>query len=131
MRFFLLLSFLLLTVLVVAKPEAAPVPEPQSDIKEKLEGIGDLLNGETLRQIQSVLKHADQLLDDESTPITKNLLLTAGPVVTPELLKKVGTLLDNAGGLLTKEFVDQTKNLIAKAGKLLDTVDSLLGALGL
>ncbi|PGH08351.1 hypothetical protein GX51_01177 [Blastomyces parvus] len=158
MRFFILISFLLFAVFALANPEPVPAPEPQlGDINDRLKDIGELLSGEFLSQVQSVVRHVDDLLDDKSTKVTKNLLMTAGPAITPELLKKVSGLLDNGSKLLmiagpaitpellkkvsglldngskllTPDFVDQTKNLIKKAGKLLDTVDSLLGALGL
>ncbi|KLJ10354.1 hypothetical protein EMPG_14263 [Blastomyces silverae] len=133
MRFFVLISLLLFTVFAIANPEPAPAPDPQlgGDIGEKLQGIGEILSGEFLRQVQSVIRHVDELLDDKSTKATKNLLMTAGPAITPELLKKVSGLLDNGNKLLTPDFVDQTKNLIKKAGKLLDTVDALFEALGL
>ncbi|OAX83549.1 hypothetical protein ACJ72_02094 [Emergomyces africanus] len=137
MRLIGLISLLLFTVLVLANPEPAPVPAPApepklgDDIGEKLHGIGEILSGEFLRQVQSVVRHVDTLLDDKSTKVTKNLLMTAGPVITPELLKKVSGLLDNGSKLLSPDFIDQTKNLIKKASKLLDTVDALFEALGL
>ncbi|KAL2373145.1 hypothetical protein BDBG_05008 [Blastomyces gilchristii SLH14081] len=131
-RFFILISLLLFTVFALANPEPAPTPDPQlGDISEKLRGIGEILTGEFPRQVQSAIRHVDDLLDGKSTKVTKNLLMTAGPATTPALLKKVSGLLDDGSKLLAPDFVNPTKNLIKKASKLLDTVDALFKSLGL
>ncbi|KAK2738416.1 hypothetical protein FQN55_000542 [Onygenales sp. PD_40] len=81
-------------------------------LKDVLGSIGpllDLLNPETFKAIQTLLKNGASLLDDEGTKKAKNLV-------------------GNANNLLTPEFVTQTKGLIADVAPLVGAVAQLISA---
>ncbi|EEH05002.1 predicted protein [Histoplasma capsulatum G186AR] len=71
----------------------------------------------TPRQVQSVVRHVNDLLDGKSTKVTKNLLMATGSAITPEFLKNTRSLPDNGSKLFSRDFVDMTKNLIKKAAR--------------
>ncbi|EER45075.1 predicted protein [Histoplasma capsulatum H143] len=74
-------------------------------------------SGEFLRQVQSVVRHVNDLQDGKSTKVTKNLLMATGSAITPEFLKNTRSLPDNGSKLFSRDFVDMTKNLIKKGSK--------------
>ncbi|EGC41032.1 predicted protein [Histoplasma capsulatum var. duboisii H88] len=76
--------------------------------------------GEFLRQVQSVVRHVNDLQDGKSTKVTKNLLMATGSAITPEFLKNTRSLPDNGSKLFSRDFVDMTKNLIKKGSKVRD-----------
>ncbi|OJD23128.1 hypothetical protein ACJ73_05524, partial [Blastomyces percursus] len=131
MRFFILISLFRFAVFALANPG----PDRPAARQHQRKTSGYRLNSKwrdsqtsSIRDYLGLVwfgfwfllisRHVDELLDDKSTKITKNLLMTAGPAITPELLKKVSGLLDNGSKLLTPDFVDQTKNLIKKASNV-------------
>jgi hypothetical protein len=61
---------------------------------DSFSGIGDLLNADTFKEIDTILRNLASVLDDEGTKKAKNLV-------------------SNANDLLTPEFVSQTSGLIA------------------
>jgi hypothetical protein len=127
MRLSFILSGLLLPALVFTTPtqtedEAASRVEmaPRADISSILGGLsGDLsailglLNPTTLSNIESVVNHLAELLDDDKTTNqTKSLINTAD-----ELLS--GPLLGEIGGLITQSFITDVQSLITNADALL------------
>lgn len=126
MRLSFILSGLLLPALVFTTPtqtedEAASRVEmaPRADISSILGGLsGDLsailglLNPTTLSNIESVVNHLAELLDDKTTNQTKSLINTAD-----ELLS--GPLLGEIGGLITQSFITDVQSLITNADALL------------
>lgn len=68
--------------------------------------------------MQSVVRRVNDLLDDKSTKVTKNLLMAIGLAIAPKFLKNTRSLPDNGSKLFSSDFVDMTKNLIKKASKV-------------
>ncbi|KAK2809861.1 hypothetical protein FQN50_003502 [Emmonsiellopsis sp. PD_5] len=80
-----------------------------SDLLGSVGEIAKLLNPETFKAIQTLLKNGASLLDDEGSKKAKNLV-------------------NNANNLLTPEFVSQTKGLIADVAPLVGAVAQLISA---
>ncbi|KAK2756527.1 hypothetical protein FQN54_005420 [Arachnomyces sp. PD_36] len=80
------------------------------DLLDGFGNIGDLLNADTFKEIDIILRNLAAVLDDEGTKKAKNLV-------------------SNANDLLTPEFVDQTKGLIADVAPLISSVAQLISAI--
>jgi hypothetical protein len=155
MQLFKFFSLALLPVLTIASPapEAATSPnnvalvhlyERQeniltgilNDLKETFGAIQELLDAQTLGNIESVVTNLAYFLAEPTTNQTKSVINTAssllgspaigeligslpglldsvGGLLTPALITNVTDILGGAHDLLTPQFIGQTKGLIA------------------
>lgn len=65
------------------------------DLLDSFGNIGDLLNAETFKEIDIILKNLAKVLDDEGTKKAKNLVSNANDLLTPELVKQAKGLISD------------------------------------
>ncbi|KAF9891891.1 hypothetical protein FE257_002854 [Aspergillus nanangensis] len=121
-----LFKYLVLAVAPLAL--ANPEPAPQSDggllsqLPDILDGVKELLNQETLDDLQTIVKGAAVLLGGDNP---QNL----AKILSSDNVNKIQGLLNNADSLLTTGFVNDTSTLITDATPLVSSVSKLLGGL--
>ncbi|KAB8232583.1 hypothetical protein ETB97_004991 [Aspergillus alliaceus] len=124
MRFFKYLVFA--APLALATPAPNPVAAPDggllSQLPDMLNAVKELLNPDTLDNLQVIVKGGAVLLGGD-TP--KNLQR----LVSSQNIDKLQHVIDNAETLLTPKFVNETTSLIDDAAPLVDNVSKLLGGL--
>ncbi|KAB8072662.1 hypothetical protein BDV29DRAFT_192347 [Aspergillus leporis] len=129
MRFFKYLIFAAPLALATPNPNPVAAPAPQStgggllsELPDFLSALKELLNPETLDDLQTIVKGGAALLGGD-TP--KNLQR----LVSSQNIDKLQHVIDNADTLLTPKFVNETQGLIEDAAPLVDNVSKLLGGL--
>lgn len=106
-----LLAFPLIS-LSLAGPAPAPAPAPSGglidDLPDIVDSVKDLLNQETIDDLQTVIKGAATLLGGDTPQGLKKLL-------SNDNIDKLNDIIGNAHTLITPGFVNDTSGLVGDA----------------
>lgn len=109
----ILLAFPLIS-LSLAGPAPAPAPAPApsggllEDLPDIVDNVKDLLNQETIDDLQTIIKGAATLLGGDTPQGLKKLL-------SSDNIDKLNDIVSNAHTLITPGFVNETSELVGDA----------------
>lgn len=109
------------------------------DLIDSVGNIGDLLNADTFKEIDTILRNLASVLDDEGTKKAKNLVSNANDLLTADFVKQTKGLIADVAPVSLKvvpsmiivELTQSNKQLISSVAQLISAIiSSLFGKQG-